>query len=54
MFCFSLTLPLSNREHIIGTKVKDKINAPNKAKPTVKAIGLNIFPSMPPNANIGR
>jgi hypothetical protein len=28
-------------------KLSDKINAPNMAKPTVIAIGLNILPSIP-------
>ena len=34
--------------------VRDKMNAPRIAKLTVWAMGLNILPSMPTSANIGR
>ena len=34
--------------------VSDKINAPNKAKATVCAIGLNIFPSIPCKVKMGK
>ena len=39
---------------IIGMYVSERINAPNKAKATVCAIGLNIFPSIPSRVKIGR
>ena len=43
--CFSLTFLFNNTELKTGTKVKVKINAPNKANPKVYANGENIFPS---------
>ncbi|MNG15869.1 hypothetical protein D3C84_997250 [compost metagenome] len=43
-----------NMALIIGTYVSESINAPAIAKPTVIAIGLNIFPSVPIKARIGK
>ena len=43
-----------NIEEIIGTYVNESTNAPRIAKITVCAMGLNIFPSMPTNAKIGK
>ncbi len=45
---------LKNKELIIGMYVRESKNAPNKAKATVCAIGLNIFPSMPSSVKIGK
>ncbi len=42
-----LTCLLRNTLLAIGTYVSDRMKAPNIAKNTVRAIGLNIFPSMP-------
>ena len=43
-----------NIEEIIGTYVNESTNAPRIAKITVCAMGLNILPSMPTSAKIGR
>ena len=45
---------LKHKADTIGTYVNESINAPNMAKTTVCAIGLNIFPSTPTKANIGK
>jgi hypothetical protein len=37
-----------------GMKVKDSTSAPASANSTVRAIGRNIFPSMPTSDRIGR
>ena len=39
---------------IAGMTVSDSTNAATSAKITVSAIGLNIFPSTPVSARIGR
>src|SRR5687767_11074973 len=39
---------------IMGTYVSESMNAPRMAKATVCAIGLNIFPSTPTSARMGR
>ena len=36
-----------------GTNVTERIIAPSSAATTVKAIGWNIFPSIPESAKIG-
>ncbi len=50
----SSTLPLNKSDAIEGTKVKDKSNEPRIAIMKVDAIGMNILPSTPTNANTGR
>ena len=39
---------------IMGTQVSDSTKAPSRAKATVCAMGLNIFPSMPASVKMGR
>ena len=51
--CFSCTSFFSNMLIRTGTSVRVVINAPNKAKPSVKARGENIFPSTFWKANMG-
>ena len=46
--------PLSRYEQSAGMSVSASTSAPTSAKMTVMAIGLNIFPSMPVSARIGK
>ena len=47
-------MPLRKYEHSTGIRVMASSSAPANAKMTVSAIGLNIFPSMPVSARIGK
>ena len=50
----STVSPLSSRLASAGTVVKDRTSAPSTAAQKVAAIGMNIFPSIPTRAKIGR
>ncbi len=50
----SETLPVTSRATAAGTNVSDRMLAPVNAISTVKAIGVNIFPSTPVSVRIGR
>ncbi len=49
-----MTLPRTISATAAGTKVSERIRAEVSARTTVKAIGWNIFPSIPVRAKIGK
>ncbi|MNK96270.1 hypothetical protein D3C87_1165430 [compost metagenome] len=53
-FSFSTSFPFSQKEARTGTKVIARTSEPSKAKEMVKAMGLNILPSMPWRVKRGR
>ncbi len=53
-FSCSGTLPPRNSATLAGTKVSESSMAQVNASTTVTAMGWNIFPSIPVNANTGR
>ena len=53
-FSFSETFPVTRSATAAGTSVIEAMAAPKRAMSTVRAMGVNIFPSTPVSVRMGR